>query len=347
MKEYKVGIVGATGYGGVELIRLLANHPHFHVYAVYSSSQDGMELAEVYPHLSNTVYTLQDINPKNMAEELDLVFTATPSGVSSKLVPQLIEEGIKVVDLSGDFRLKTEALYEKWYKKPAAAEAFLQQSVYGLSEWFADEVESSMFVANPGCYPTATLLGLAPLVSKQMVKSNSIIIDAKSGISGAGRGLSQMAHYAEINENMKIYKVNQHQHIPEIESILEKWDEEIGHVTFSTHLVPMTRGIMSTIYAELSEESSVQELHQLYVDTYQNSPFVRVRKAGEFPSTKEVSASNYCDIGIAFDERTKRVTIVSVIDNLVKGAAGQAIQNANIMMGFEQQTGIGLLPVFP
>jgi len=252
-----------------------------------------------------------------------------------------------VVDLSGDFRLKTEALYEKWYKKPAAAEAFLQQSVYGLSEWFADEVESSTFVANPGCYPTATLLGLAPLVSKQMVKSNSIIIDAKSGISGAGRGLSQMAHYAEINENMKIYKVNQHQHIPEIESILEKWDEEIGHVTFSTHLVPMTRGIMSTIYAELSEESSVQELHQLYVDTYQNSPFVRVRKAGEFPSTKEVSASNYCDIGVAFDERTKRITIVSVIDNLVKGAAGQAIQNANIMMGFEQQAGIGLLPVFP
>ncbi|MCJ7987579.1 N-acetyl-gamma-glutamyl-phosphate reductase [Priestia sp. OVL9] len=346
MKEYKVGIVGATGYGGVELIRLLANHPHFHVYAVYSSSQDGTELAEVYPHLSNAVYTLQDINPKNMAEELDLVFTATPSGVSSKLVPQLIEEGIKVVDLSGDFRLKTEALYEKWYKKPAAAEAFLQQSVYGLSEWFADEVESSTFVANRLLSNSYTAWA-SSLVSKQMVKSNSIIIDAKSGISGAGRGLSQMAHYAEINENMKIYKVNQHQHIPEIESILEKWDEEIGHVTFSTHLVPMTRGIMSTIYAELSEESSVQELHQLYVDTYQNSPFVRVRKAGEFPSTKEVSASNYCDIGVAFDERTKRITIVSVIDNLVKGAAGQAIQNANIMMGFEQQAGIGLLPVFP
>ncbi|TYR79537.1 N-acetyl-gamma-glutamyl-phosphate reductase [Priestia megaterium] len=347
MNKIKVGIVGATGYGGVELIRLLANHPHFHVYALYSSSQHGVEISEVYPHLANSVYTLQQINPGKMAKEIDLVFTATPSGVSSQLVPQLLEEGMKVIDLSGDFRLKTEELYEKWYKKPSARIEDLQKSVYGLPEWFTEEVKESTFIANPGCYPTATLLGLAPIVQRKIVQSNSIIIDAKSGISGAGRGLSQLVHYAEINENMKIYKVNQHQHIPEIESVLAKWDEQVGCVTFSTHLVPMNRGIMSTMYLQLTEELSTEELYELYVQAYEHAPFVRIRKMGEFPSTKEVSGSNYCDIGIALDERTKRVTIVAVIDNLVKGAAGQAIQNANIIMGFEQQTGIGRLPVYP
>lgn len=347
MKEIKIGIIGATGYGGIELIRLLSNHPHFQIHAVYSSSQDGMEISEVYPHLANILYTLKKIEPKEMAKELDLIFTATPSGVSSQLVPQLVKEGIKVVDLSGDFRLKTEELYEKWYKKPSANIEDLKKSVYGLSEWFADEVKESTFIANPGCYPTATLLGLAPLAQKKLIQPNSIIVDAKSGISGAGRGLSPIVHYAEINENLKIYKINQHPHIPEIESILARWDDQIGYISFSPHLIPMSRGIMSTMYVQLNKELTAEEIHQLYVNCYEDAPFVRVRKIGEFPSTKEVSGSNYCDINVTVDERTNRVTIVAVIDNLVKGAAGQAIQNGNIMMGYDQQTGLHVLPIYP
>lgn len=347
MTQVNVGIVGATGYGGVELIRLLDGHPHFNIHSVYSSSQNDLPISEVYPNLSHFAYKLKEINPKEMAKEVELVFTATPSGVSSKLVPTLINEGLKVVDLSGDFRLKDEELYEQWYKKPSASLEDLEKAIYGLSEWFADEVSSAEFISNPGCYPTATLLGLAPLAQEKIVVSNSIIIDAKSGISGAGRGLSQLAHYAEINENMKIYKVNKHQHIPEIESVLSRWDSEIGNVMFNTHLVPMTRGIMTTMYAQLKEEKSIEELHALYVQAYEAKPFVRVRKLGEFPSTKEVSGSNYCDIGLDYDERTKRVTIVSVIDNLMKGAAGQAVHNANIMLGFEENLGINGLPVYP
>ncbi|MBM7702603.1 N-acetyl-gamma-glutamyl-phosphate reductase [Metabacillus iocasae] len=347
MNRLKVGIVGATGYGGVELIRLLSNHPHFHIYSVYSSSQQHVQMVDVYPHLANVPYTLEQIDPVKMAKDVDLVFTATPSGISSKLVPQLINEGLKVIDLSGDFRLKSEELYEKWYKKPPAPNQYTKQSVYGLTEWFGEEIHSSSFIANPGCYPTATLLGLAPIVKKKLIKEDSIIIDAKSGLSGAGRSLSNVSHYAEINENMKIYKVNQHQHIPEIEQVLHRWNEQIKPITFSTHLVPMTRGIMTTIYVTLKESIGIESLYKLYEESYLDAPFVRVRKQGTFPSTKEVSGSNYCDIGLTIDERTNRMTIVSVIDNLVKGAAGQAIQNANLMMGFEQQTGLHVLPVYP
>ncbi|WP_110114547.1 N-acetyl-gamma-glutamyl-phosphate reductase [Bacillus sp. CGMCC 1.16541] len=347
MSRLKVGIVGATGYGGAELIRLLSNHPYFHIYSVYSSSQEHVELAEVYPHLAHLTYTLEQIDPVQMAKDIDLVFTATPSGISSKLVPQFVNEGLKVIDLSGDFRLNSEELYKTWYKKEPASQKYVQQSVYGLTEWFNENVQSSTFVANPGCYPTATLLGLAPVVKAQMVKEDSIIIDAKSGLSGAGRALSHVSHYAEINENMKIYKVNEHQHIPEIEQVLKQWNENVQPITFSTHLVPMTRGIMTTIYCTLKGSYTIDELHNLYTNSYQSSPFVRVRKQGTFPSTKEVSGSNYCDLGLTVDARTNRMTIVSVIDNLVKGAAGQAIQNANVMMDFEQQTGLHVLPVYP
>lgn len=347
MKKIKIGIIGATGYGGVELIRLLSSHPFFHIYSIYSSSQAGMQLKEVYPHLSHENWKLQDIDPVRIAEDVDIVFTATPSGISSQLVPDLVDAGVRVVDLSGDFRLKEEEVYEQWYKKPSASASYLNQAVYGLCEWFAEEVTGSLFIANPGCYPTATLLALAPLVKNGLIEEDSIIVDAKSGISGAGKGLSSATHYAETNENFKIYKVNQHQHIPEIEQVLKVWDENIKPITFSTHLVPMTRGIMSTVYAKAKSDITFDDLYALYLASYEGAPFVRVREKGKFPSTKEVCGSNYCDIGLAFDERTKRITVVSVIDNLVKGAAGQAIQNANIMMGYEQQTGLTFVPVYP
>jgi N-acetyl-gamma-glutamyl-phosphate reductase len=346
-KNIKTGIIGATGYGGIELIRLLSSHPHFYIYSIYSSTQEGLPIGEMYPHLSHESWKLQDIDPIQIAKDVDLVFTATPSGVSSKLVPELVEAGVKVVDLSGDFRLKEEMLYEQWYQKPSAPRTYLNEAVYGLSEWFGEEVAGSSFIANPGCYPTATLLALAPLVKNGLIEEDSIIVDAKSGVSGAGKGLSSATHYAETNENLKIYKVNAHQHIPEIEQVLTRWNKQIQPITFSTHLVPMTRGIMSTVYAKAKHDMTSEELHALYLENYEGAPFVRIREMGIFPATKEVWGSNYCDIGAAFDERTKRVTIVSVIDNLVKGAAGQAIQNANLMMGFEQQTGLAFVPAYP
>lgn len=347
-QKYKVAIVGSTGYGGVELIRFLHHHPKVEIASVISSSTSGVSIAEGFPHLTGVVdQKLDGIDVVQMAEQVDLVFTATPSGVSTKLVPQLIDAGLKVIDLSGDFRLHSGAEYETWYKHSPAEEKYLDQAVYGLSEIYGHNVEGAAFISNPGCYPTATLLGLIPAIKAGMIDPKSIIIDAKSGVSGAGRGVSLTSHYAEMNENLKAYKVNKHQHIPEIEQVLSEQAGEPVTVTFTTHLVPMTRGIMSTMYAQLSGEYSTQDFIDHYKQFYENRNFVRVRGQGIWPATKEVFASNYCDIGFAVDERTGRVTIISVIDNVVKGAAGQAIQNLNIMMGWDEQTGLEFLPVYP
>jgi N-acetyl-gamma-glutamyl-phosphate reductase len=345
----KAAIIGVTGYGGIELVRLLNNHPQVEIQSIHSSSQEGTRLSEIYPHLTNHMpLQLEAIDPEKIAKQADVVFTATPSGISSQIVPGLIEEGIKVIDLSGDFRLKEPLLYENWYKKPAPSIENLDKAVYGLPEWNKNDIKAATLLANPGCYPTATLLGLAPLVINGLIDEKSIIIDAKSGISGAGKNLSAATHYAETNENLKIYKVNQHQHIPEIEQMLSQWNNHIQSVTFSTHMIPMTRGIMTTIYGNVkTDDMTTDRLIDLYKTCYKDAPFVRVREQGNFPSTREVYGSNYCDIAVAYDERTGRVTVVSVIDNLVKGAAGQAIQNLNIMMGYEENMGLQLTPIFP
>ncbi|MFT4412528.1 N-acetyl-gamma-glutamyl-phosphate reductase [Fredinandcohnia humi] len=345
----KAGIVGVTGYSGIELLRLLQFHPYINVHSVYSSSQVGMKLSEVYPQISSLAnYSLESIDIPKIANEVDVVFIATPSGVSSTLIPELISQDVKIVDLSGDYRLGDPAIFEKWYNHPGPRQEDLEKATYGLSEWNREDIKNSSFISNPGCYPTATLLGLAPLVINKKIDVSSIVIDAKSGISGAGKSPSKTTHYAETNENFSIYKVNRHQHIPEIEQVLKVWDETIPYVTFSTHLVPMTRGIMSTIYINsISDSITFESLYELYSTSYEDSPFVRIRDKGNFPSTKEVYGTNYCDIGLAFDERTKRITVVSVIDNLVKGAAGQAIQNANLMFGWPEDTGLQMVPVFP
>ncbi|WP_180994278.1 N-acetyl-gamma-glutamyl-phosphate reductase [Bacillus sp. Marseille-P3661] len=344
----KIAIVGATGYGGAELIRLLNHHPEVEVVSLHSSSQQGTPFTDSYSHLQHIVdHSLEDIEPAKMAENVDLVFLATPSGISSKLTPQLASEGLKVIDLSGDLRLKNTDDYEKWYKKSAAPEDIILKSAYGLAEWFKEEVKQANIIANAGCYPTATLLGIAPLVQNNLIEENSIIVDAKSAVSGAGRSPSPVTHFTEMNDNFKIYKVNQHQHIPEIEQVLNGWNSEIKPISFSTHLVPMSRGIMATIYASAKTATTTVDLINLYKEIYADCPFVRVRPQGHFPSTKEVYGSNYCDIGIAYDERTNRIMIVSVIDNLVKGAAGQAIQNLNIMLGIDERTGLNFVPVYP
>jgi len=343
-----IAIIGATGYGGAELIRILHQHPEANIQSIHSSSQQGLPLHASYPHLQGAVdMKLDDIETGKIAKEADVVFTATPSGVSSKLIPQLREAGLKVIDLSGDFRLKNTETYESWYKKDAGDQQYIDEAVYGLTEWFDADIAEAGLIANPGCYPTATLLGLAPLVKNGLIDLNSIIIDAKSGVSGAGRSASAIAHFPEMNDNLKIYKVNEHQHIPEIEQTLRRWNENVGAVTFSTHLVPMTRGIMTTMYATAEKNTSARELYDLFKETYQDNYFVRIREQNAFPSTREVAGSNFCDIALAYDERTNRITIVSVIDNVMKGAAGQAVQNMNKIFGFEEHAGLQFLPVYP
>jgi N-acetyl-gamma-glutamyl-phosphate reductase len=344
----RAAIIGGTGYGAIELIRLMSNHPYLEVGSVVSNSQAGNGFSESYPHLTEIInQPLESFNADRLAKENDIVFLATPSGVSSKLAPELVDNGIKVIDLSGDFRLRSQTEYETWYKHSAPEEKYLSQAVYGLSEIYAEEIKGAALIANPGCYPTATSLGLLPILKANLADSQSIIIDAKSGVSGAGRGLSLTSHYAEINENLKAYKLGAHQHIPEIEQVLT---DETGNpitLTFTTHLVPMSRGIMITAYVNLTEKISTNTVQDLYNKFYENHPFVRVRPVGTYPSTKEVSGSNYCDIGLHVDPRTNRLTIISVIDNLVKGAAGQAIQNANIMNDWDIRTGLNSIPMYP
>lgn len=344
----KIAIIGATGYGGAELIRILHQHPEVSIHSFHTSSQEGLSISQSYPHLQTVVEKdLELIDPKEIAAEVDLVFTATPSGVSSKLVPELLDAGLKVIDLSGDYRLKNSETYEKWYKLDGGNKEVLEQTVYGLTEWLETDLEQTQFVSNPGCFPTAVLLGLAPLTKNNLIDEKSIIIDAKTGVSGAGRSATAATHFPETNDNINIYRVNEHQHIPEIEQMLSYWNPSIEAVTFSTHLVPMTRGIMATMYADVPKETSAEELFDLYRQSYKDNYFVRIKEKGAFPSTKEVSGSNFCDISLAYDERTNRVTVVSVIDNLMKGAAGQAVQNMNKMLGMDEKTGLNFIPVYP
>ncbi|WP_062047994.1 N-acetyl-gamma-glutamyl-phosphate reductase [Bacillus sp. JCM 19034] len=344
----RVGIVGATGYGGAELLRLLNHHPHISDIVLYTSSKEGMNIHETYPHLAK-IYEkpLKALTTDSLNEEVDTVFLATPPGVSSKWSIAILESNCQVIDLSGDLRLNSPKTYTKWYKREAASEELLQEAVYGLTEWNREQIQKARLIANPGCYPTATLLGLAPVVKEGLIDVRSIIIDAKSGTSGAGRSASMMTHYSEMSENFKIYQINQHKHVPEIEQQLRIWNEDAAAVTFQPHLVPMVRGIMSTMYMNAKKEMSEKELRELYKEVYRDELFVRIRPEGQFPATKEVYGSNYCDIGLTYDERTGRITIVSVIDNIVKGASGQAIQNFNVMNGFEEGTSLNNVPMYP
>lgn len=345
----KIAIIGATGYGGAELVRFLNHHPNVSIHSIHATSLHGEPLSGSYPHMQTIIQDkLQPVNIEKIASEVDIVFTATPSGVASKLAPELLDKGVKVIDLSGDFRIQNPNNYEAWYGIKAAPKNYLDEAVYGLAEWVDTEQYNHVrLVSNPGCYPTAVLLGLAPLMKNNVIKQSSIIIDAKTGVSGAGKGLSAATHYAETNDNMKIYKVNEHQHTPEIEQMLGNWSNQEETITFSTHLVPMTRGIMATMYAEATEETSTEKLVELFEAVYADDYFVRVRAAGNFPATKEVAGSNFCDIGVTYDERTNRITVVSVIDNLVKGASGQAIQNMNKLLGLDEKTGLNFMPVYP
>jgi len=343
----RVGIIGATGYGGLELVRLLLSHPQAKVTYVSSRSYAGKDLNEVFPALKGRFsLKCEEFKLEKCVEACDFVFVALPHGLSEEMVPKLAKAGKKVVDIGSDFRLDELADYEKWYKRKSARSAEFKAQ-YGLAEFYGDKVRGAQVVANPGCFPTATLLGLAPLVAKGLIERQGIIVDAKTGVSGAGRSLSLSSHYCEVTESIKAYKVGAHQHTPEIEQELSKLAGEKVVLNLTTHLAPMSRGILATCYGRLKGKGTTKELLEAYRAFYLEEPFVQVLPEGVYPATRDVYGSNMCLIGLKVDERTNTVIAVSAIDNLTKGAAGQAVQNMNLMCGFEETMGLPRVALVP
>ncbi|MBI3606745.1 MAG: N-acetyl-gamma-glutamyl-phosphate reductase [Nitrospirae bacterium] len=345
----RVAVVGATGYTGGELLRLLVTHPRVTIAAVTSEQSAGKSLGEVFPSLARLVdQPLVAFDPEKIAARADLVFVALPSGSAMQAVASLVGLGRRVVDLSPDYRFVDPATYQRWYAVPHRYPTLLAKAVYGLPELHRRRIARARVVGNPGCYPTAALLALAPLVKKGLMRPGAaVIIDAKSGISGAGRGASLPYHFPEANEGLMAYKVGHHRHQPEISQELARLANVAPPVVFTPHLVPMTRGIFCTIYAETAAALTPERALAIYRGFYKDEPFVRVLEEGESPQTKAVWGSNYCDVGVAVDPEAKRVVLMSAIDNLVKGAAGQAIQNMNLMCGYPESLGLTAPPVFP
>ena len=344
---HKIGIYGASGYTGQELLRLLLRHPQAEVVALTSRRYAGVPVSDIYPvFVGLTDLAFVDASPEDVAGAADIVFLAMPHGVSMAVAPIFLKAGKKVIDLSADFRLHDVATYETWYGRHTAPD-IIKESVYGIPELYGDEIAKARLVANPGCYPTSVILGLAPLLKANWIDDSSIIADSKSGVSGAGREPQVGTLFCEVDEGFKAYNVGQHRHTPEMEQEISILAGHDVRISFTPHLLPITRGILSTIYATLQKEVATRELIDLYRAFYKGKRFVRVYKAGTFPNISSVRGSNYCDIGLTVDARTKRVIIICVIDNLVKGAAGQAIQNMNLMCGLSENTGLTMISLFP
>lgn len=343
----KVGIIGA-GYAGVELIRLLATHPEAEIELITSKGFNGKKISQIYPHLKGVVdLECEKLNSDQIVARVDVVFTALPHGVSMSMVPELLTSEVKVIDLSGDYRYQSQELYEEWYEGSHCSPELLDKSVYGLPELKREEIKESNLIANPGCYPTSAILALAPVVAEKIIDLDSIVVDSKSGVTGAGKTPSKATHFTEVNENFRAYKIAEHRHTSEIENGLGFLTKNDVTLSFTPHLVPMKRGILSTTYAQINKEVTTEELIDLYNRFYDDDTFVRIKPDGEMPETKYVAGSNYCDIGLKVDFRTKRVVIVSAIDNLIKGASGQAIQNFNLISGLSEITGLKFAGIFP
>jgi N-acetyl-gamma-glutamyl-phosphate reductase len=337
----KVAVIGATGYTGRELLQILARHPFARPVYLTSESFAGQRIDQIYPQFRSVVeLPLQKLEDSGPPAECDFIFCALPHGLSMETVPKLLETGKKVVDLSGDFRLKDSTLYPEWYGYSHGQEGWLAESVYGLPEFHRAAISRARLVANPGCYPTSVLLPLKPLLSEGVIDPDDIIVDAKSGVSGAGRTPKIPFHFPECTENFKAYKVAGHQHTPEIEQELKAVAGRQVIITFTPHLAPMVRGILSTIYLRLKDGIDEAALWHIYENHYGREPFIRFYREPELPETKFVSGTNFCDISFRLDKRTRRLIVVSAIDNLVKGAAGQAVQNMNIMLGWPEEAGL-------
>ena len=344
----KAGIIGATGYAGAEIVRLLMGHPEVEIKWYGSRSYIDQRYADIYRNMFQIVEDVcKDDNLDKLAEEVDVIFTATPQGFCASVINEEILSKVKVIDLSADFRIKDVKTYEKWYGIEHKSPEYIKEAVYGLCEINREDIKKARLVANPGCYTTCSILSLYPLVKEGLIDPSTIIIDAKSGTSGAGRGAKIDNLFCEVNENMKAYGVATHRHTPEIEEQLGYAAGEEIVLSFTPHLVPMNRGILVTAYASLKEKVSYETVKAAYDKYYAKEKFVRVLDKDICPQTKWVEGSNYVDVNFKIDERTGRVIVMGALDNLVKGAAGQAVQNMNLVFGLEESTGLDLVPMFP
>ena len=349
----KVGIIGATGYAGNELVRLLMGHKDVEIMWYGSRSYIDEKYAEVYQNMFEIVEdTCLDDNMEELASKVDVIFTATPQGFLAGVLTEEILSRVKIIDLSADFRIKDVRTYEKWYKIEHRSPQFIEEAVYGLCELNRDKIKGARLIANPGCYTTCSILTAYPLVKEGLIDPDTLIIDAKSGTSGAGRGAKLPNLFCEVNENMKAYGVTNHRHTPEIEEQLGYAAGKEIMVNFTPHLVPMNRGILATEYATLNKKAdgtlpTYEEVKAVYDKYYKNEKFVRVLEKDICPETKWVEGSNYVDVNFKIDERTGRIVMMGALDNLVKGAAGQAVQNMNLLFGFDEAEGLNLVPMFP
>jgi N-acetyl-gamma-glutamyl-phosphate reductase len=341
-KKFRIAIAGASGYAGAELVRLAAAHPYFTITAVTSEKSAGQSVSSVFPSLRGIVeHRFEALAPEALAERADAIFLALPHTKSQDPVAVCIKAGKFVVDLSADYRLRNASIYEQWYQTSHAYPELLQEAVYGLPELHRNEIADSRLVASPGCYPTAAILQLAPLFAKGLAQRESIVIDAKSGVSGAGRSPALPYHFPEAHESLEPYKIGHHRHTPEIEQELAALMKNVGSVTvtFTPHLVPMNRGILSTAYCKLTQTMALSDLRDLYRDFYKGERFVRLYEE-VVPNPRYIKGTNYCDVGVYTDVRAGWVVTVAAVDNLVKGAAGQAIQAMNLMLGIPEDTGL-------
>ncbi|MBC8536881.1 N-acetyl-gamma-glutamyl-phosphate reductase [Feifania hominis] len=339
----KAGIIGATGYAGVEILRILQSHPEVQIAAISSVSFEEQGIDTVYPNL----YGIEERKLTHSDEVIagsDVVFGSLPAGVSEEFAQKCVDRGAVFIDMGADFRLDDEAVYAKWYKQAYKRPELHEKAVYGLTEWNRAEIAKAPVIGNPGCFPTSVALGLWPALMGGLVKTGSIVIDSKSGVTGAGRGLTQNTHYAELNEGFAPYKIGAHRHTPEIEQTLSKMAGTQVQVVFTPHLLPINRGILSTMYLKFADGATLARAHAAYEDFYRKEPFVRVLRAGDIANVKNVRYSNYCDISLHEDAHTGTLIVVAAIDNMVKGAAGQAIQNMNVRFGLPETMGLTMVP---
>ncbi len=334
----KAAIIGASGYSGAELTKILLNHKCVELSKVFANSSAGKSVDQVYPYFKKRLNLVFEQYTPDAVDGIDVTFIALPSGEAMHIVPTLIEKKKRIIDLGGDFRLKDSTLYEKFYKRNHNAPSYLSKAVYGLPELQKKQIACAQLVANPGCYSTSAILALAPALQAGIIKELGIVVNSLSGVSGAGRSSAAELSFVEVNESVKAYRVAVHQHTPEIQMALEAVINRQVQLTFVPHLLPITRGIYTTIYGELTREVSEEEINELYKKFYSDAPFVRILK--NVPEIKNVNYTNYCDIGLKVDPSNNKLVVLSTIDNLVKGAAGQAVQNMNIMSGFPETEGL-------
>ena len=344
----KIGVLGASGYTGLELIRILLNSKQVKISAITSEKYTRTNISDIFPFFKGRLDLIYEtLSPEVISEKCDFVFSALPHKTSMSVIPSLLKAGKKAVDLSADYRLKSPDIYKEWYKEEHTSPELLGSAIYGIPELKRKKIKAASLVANPGCYPTSVILALAPLIKENIINTDKIIIDSKSGVTGAGRKVEEALLFAECNENFKSYSLASHRHTPEIEQEISEIAGKKIKITFVPHLLPVNRGILSTIYSDLISDLTSDKILKIYENFYKGERFIRIMGHGKSPQLRSVLGSNYCDIGFQIDRRTKRIIVISAIDNLVKGAAGQAVQNMNIMLGFEEYAGLEDIGFFP